>query len=208
MIFVSKPFLQPKGICLVTQPLTSIMNDKKQNDVCNVAVLSMKGDLSGSLADANASLSCLLDDLMDGKYPVIIGHPESFDTQLGQQILKELHRQGMIILVCIDEFHQSGDRFWDSFRPSMMRSSTSLRMYGVKNCPVICMTATATEADVDMVVTSLGLRSKPVVLTASPILSHIKFSVIRLVRRRPYYQSYHINCTSIFTPSQLNFSLT
>ena len=151
------------------------MNEKKENDICRVAVLSMRGDLSG--ADGDASLSCSLSDLMDGKYDVIIGHPESFDTPLGQKILKELQRQGRIILICIDEFHQSGH--WDTFRPSMMRSSTSLRMYGVEGCPSLVMTATATQGEVDMVIAALGLRTPPVVLAMSPIQSHIKFSVIR-----------------------------
>ena len=30
----------PKGICIVTQPLTSIMNEKIQSNICPVAVLS------------------------------------------------------------------------------------------------------------------------------------------------------------------------
>ena len=153
------------------------MNEKKKNDVCRVAVLSMAGELSGDNEDEEASLSCPLSDILDGKIDAILGHPESFDTSLGQRTLKELHRQGRIILVCIDEFHQSGH--WENFRPSMMRSSTSLRMYGVKDCPSIAMTATATQAEVDMVIAALGLRTKPVVLTASPIQSHIKFSIIR-----------------------------
>lgn len=64
-------------------------------------------------------------------------------------------------------------------RPSMLRSSTSLRLFGVKNCPTLAMSATMTDAEVKEVVAALGLRCPPVLLTASPILSHIKFSIIR-----------------------------
>ena len=61
----------------------------------------------------------------------------------------------------------------------MLRSSTSLRLYGVKNCVTLAMTATATSAEVKEVVTPLGLRTAPILLTISPILPHIKFSVLR-----------------------------
>ena len=61
----------------------------------------------------------------------------------------------------------------------MMKWSTGLRLYGVQNCPSIAMTATATEKEIGEVVKALGLREKPVILTSSPVLAHIKFSIIR-----------------------------
>ena len=41
------------------------------------------------------------------------------------------------------------------------------------------MTATATKKEIDDVVKALGLRSAPVILTSTPVQSHIKFSIIR-----------------------------
>ena len=94
-------------MCIVTQPLTSIMKEKKNNGICEAAVLSMTGDLSTSLDEEDgSSLSCDLHDLLDGKYPVLFGHPESFDSKLGQRILRELQRRDRILMICIDEFHQ------------------------------------------------------------------------------------------------------
>ena len=154
------------------------MNEKKNNDVCPAAVLSMTGELSVS-EDHDATLSCLLSDLLDGKYPAVFGHPESFETRLGRTILKELQRRDLILLICIDEFHQYGEGYWETFRPTMMKSSTALRLYGVKNCPSIVMTATATQEEVDLVVQCLGLRTTPIVLAMSPVQSHIKFSIVR-----------------------------
>ena len=61
----------------------------------------------------------------------------------------------------------------------MMKMSTGLRLYGVRNCPSIAMTATATENEIGEVVKALGLREKPVILTSSPVQAHIKFSIIR-----------------------------
>ena len=84
-------------------------------------ILSMAGHLSASSEADDAELSCLLEDLLEGKFLVIIGHPESFDSKLGQRILRELQRRGLIVLICIDEFHQGGSGHWDSFRSSVKR---------------------------------------------------------------------------------------
>ena len=169
-----------KGVCIVTQPLSSIMNQKIKNDVCGAAVLSMAGDLATSKAnDEDASLSCNLRELLNGAYPILFGHPESFDSKLGQHILRELQKLDRLVLICIDEFHQAGEGHWNIFRPNMMRGSAGLRLYGVKNCPTLAMTATATNEEIKEVVTALGLRSLPVILTSSPVQSHIKFSMIR-----------------------------
>ena len=140
----------------------------------------MSGELSTSSEDEeNTGLSCDLHDLLNGEFPIILGHPESFDSKLGQHILRELQRLDRIILICIDEFHQGGEGHWDSFRPTMMRASTGLRLYAVKNCPSLAMTATATSKEIEAVVAALGLRKSPVVLTSTPVQSHIKFSIVR-----------------------------
>ena len=169
-----------KGVGIITQPLSSIMKEKKKNGVCEAAVLSMTGELStSSEGDEGPNLSCDLNDLLDGKFPILFGHPESFDSKLGQHILRELQRLDRIILIGIDEFHQAGQGHWSCFRPNMMKGSTGLRLYGVKNCPTVAMTATATNSEIKEVVAALGLRTPPVILTSSPIQAHIKFSVVR-----------------------------
>ena len=100
----------PRGVCIVTQPLSSIMQQKMNNDVCSAAVLSMGGGLTVSTQvgeeDDGVRLSCNLDDLLHGLYPVLFGHPESFDSKLGQHILRQLQKLDRLILLCIDEFHQ------------------------------------------------------------------------------------------------------
>ena len=118
----------PKGVCIVTQPLTSIMKQKKVNPICEAAVLSMSGDISTSSLDNDneAILSCDLARLLAGDYPVLFAHPESFDSKLGRYILRELQKRGMLLLICIDEFHQGGEGHWSSFRPEMMRGRNCL----------------------------------------------------------------------------------
>ena len=67
-----KIFANNKGVAIVTQPLSSIMNEKLKNPIVNAAVLTMRGKLKKDESD-EAELSCLEQDVMDGKFPVIIG---------------------------------------------------------------------------------------------------------------------------------------
>ena len=84
------------------------MNEKLKNTIAKTAVLTMRGKLknSDSVGDDEAELSCLEEDVLDGEYPVIIGHPESWGSPRGQRLLLELKKRDMILLVAIDEFHQ------------------------------------------------------------------------------------------------------
>ena len=84
-----------------------------------------------------------------------------------------------MILICIDEFHQGGESHWSTFRPNMMKGSTGLRLYGIKNCSTLAMTATATNGEIQEVIKALGLRTPPAILTSDPIQPHIKFSMVR-----------------------------
>ena len=61
----------------------------------------------------------------------------------------------------------------------MKTATARMRLFSVPGAPALAMTATATKEDVDAMIRNLGLRSKPVVLRASPIQSHIKFSVVK-----------------------------
>ena len=60
-----------------------------------------------------------------------------------------------------------------------MQLSTGLRLYGIKDCPSLAMTATCTSEEIAQVSKALGLRIPPVILTSTPVQSHLKFSVVR-----------------------------
>jgi superfamily II DNA helicase RecQ len=178
---------RPKGVTLITQPLTGLMLEQLNNPICPVAVLSMAGEITigassstgGDMAE-QARLSCTMDDLLEGRFPVIIGHPESFATPLGQLILRELQRRDQILQVVIDEFHTNAA--WSKFRPNLMKQSCGLRAFARKGAPVCVLTATATEKVVREVESGLGLErshARPVLLTSNPVQAHIKISVIR-----------------------------
>jgi superfamily II DNA helicase RecQ len=174
---------RPKGVTVITQPLTGLMLEQLSNPICPVAVLSMAGEVSisrGGELPEQARLSCSIEDLIDGKFPVIIGHPESFSTPLGQRILGELQRRDQILQIVIDEFHTNSA--WSKFRPALMKQSCGLRAFARKGAPVCIMTATATEKVVREVVVGLGLersQRSTVMLVSNPVQEHIKMSVIK-----------------------------
>ena len=59
-----------KGVTIITQPLSSIMNQKMNNKICEVAVLSMTGQLrTSSGRDEDADLSCDVSDLLGTSGP-------------------------------------------------------------------------------------------------------------------------------------------
>ena len=89
----------PKGIAIVTQPLSAIMNEKMKNKDVKTAFLSMTGKLKNEEGQDDAELDCIENDVLEGVYPVVIGHPESWGSRRGQRLLMEMRKQNMILLV-------------------------------------------------------------------------------------------------------------
>ena len=71
-----KIFANKKGVAVVTQPLTAIMNQKLKNSIVRTAVLTMRGKLKKDESD-ETELSCIEQEVLDGKFPVIIGKGQS-----------------------------------------------------------------------------------------------------------------------------------
>ena len=171
-----------KGLTIVLQPLSNLQNEKLSNNIAKVAVLSMGQSISVLGEDVEgkkAVLSCTLEEVLSGKYSVLLAHPESFATSLGQQILVALQRTNLLLLIVIDEVHQGCEGHWDSFRPDMLRLSCGLRVYARKNAPVIAMTATAKEDEIKQVISMLGLREEPVLIWSCPVQKYHKFSILK-----------------------------
>ena len=158
------------------------MNEKMRGVIGRVAVLSMGQELTvmeeGEGRD-KAVLSCSLDELLSGSITVLIGHPESFSTPRGREIMAALQALDRVLGVTIDEFHQGGEGHWKAFRPDMLRLSCSLRIFCRRGAAVLVMTATALAHEIREVVDMLVLRTCPVVLYSNPVLPYHKYSVIR-----------------------------
>ena len=109
---------EPRGLTLVVQPLSSLMQEKMDNRIAPSAVLSMGQELTvmGEGGDGEkAVLSCSLEELFSGRVAILFGHPESFSTPLGQFILSRAQKENLILLVVLDEWHASDE--WHNFRP-------------------------------------------------------------------------------------------
>ena len=61
----------------------------------------------------------------------------------------------------------------------MKTVTARMRIFSVPGAPALAMTATATKEEVSAMTKNLGLRETPVILRASPIQDHIKFSVVK-----------------------------
>jgi superfamily II DNA helicase RecQ len=175
-----KVFANSKGIAVVTQPLTAIMNEKLKSHLVKTAVLSMRGKLKKEEGNEDeVELSCLEDEVLDGKFPVVIGHPESWGSNRGQKLLLELKKRQMVLMVGIDEFHQGQVGHWEEFRPNMMKIIGRLRIFRVTGAPCLAMSATATSEEVSATISNLGFRTVPVLLQASPTQQNIKLVKIK-----------------------------
>ena len=204
ILVMRKVMEEPRGLMVVVQPLTNIMMEKMRGVIGRVAVLSMGQEMTvmeeGEGRD-KAVLSCSLEELLSGRITVLIGHPESFSTPRGRQIMAALAANDRILGITIDEFHQvfvasqlfihveqsgqndsifqGAEGHWKAFRPDMLRIACGLRIYSRKGSPVVVMTATTTMKEIVCVEEMLVLRTSPVVLYSNPVLPYHKYSVIR-----------------------------
>ena len=138
----------------------------------------MAGRLKQS--DDQALLSSIEEEVLSGSFPVIIGHPESWGSDRGQKLLRNLQSQEMIQLNFVDEMHQGLDDHWKKIRPEMKTLTGRLRIFAVRDSPTVAMTATATDVEVAAIIKNLGFRTAPAILKASPVQPHIKF--VKLIR--------------------------
>ena len=105
------------GVSVGTQPLSLIMEDKISNGLVPTAVLTMGGQIRKELNDTGeASLSTPEQSILEGAYPVLIGHPESWANAVGQKLLKNLQQRGLVLFTFIDELHQGLECHWNSIR--------------------------------------------------------------------------------------------
>ena len=109
-LVLRKTAKEPKGLVVVTQPLSNLMNEKLRGSVGRVAVLSMGQDMTMVQEEREKGekvvLSCSLDELLSGSISVLIGHPESFSTPRGREVMAALQAKDRVLAVVIDEFHQ------------------------------------------------------------------------------------------------------
>lgn len=112
--------LNPTGIVVVGQPLSSLINEQHTNPLrVPVLTMSMGGKVRGTSVDGigmppslgqdsaeRLSKDVSVEEACGGRFAVFCGHPESFDSKPGQEVLRRMAREGMIMSVMLDEVHQ------------------------------------------------------------------------------------------------------
>ena len=167
------------GVGLGCQPLSSIMEEKLISPYISTGTISMQGSFKSSVSeedDDDVNLSAPLADVKGGKIKVLLGHPESWTSKTGKDILDSLQEKGLILFTFLDEAHVPLGRHWDTFRPQMKLVSGMLRGKAVRGSPMLAMSATLTvPEEVSELHKILGLRSEnTVVLQSNPIQKHHK----------------------------------
>ena len=68
------------GVSVGTQPLSILMEEKMNDKLVPTAVLSMQGQLKrvSMEEEGSFSLSSPEEEVLQGLYPVLLGHPESW----------------------------------------------------------------------------------------------------------------------------------
>ena len=70
------------GVSVGTQPLSILMEEKMNDKLVPTAVLSMQGQLKRiSDGEGETSLSSPEDEVLQGLFPVLLGHPESWASE-------------------------------------------------------------------------------------------------------------------------------
>ena len=75
----------------------------------------LSGTAEGVLTDVSVEEAC------NGKFAVFFAHPEAFDSKKGQEVLRRMADNGMIMSVMLDEVHQGLEGHWNVIRPGMLR---------------------------------------------------------------------------------------
>ena len=117
ILLLRKIFGVTNGVAVGTQPLSLIMEEKVRSTVVPTAVVTMQGQIKQHLDErGEAQLSSPKEDLLQGKFPLLIGHPESWSNTVGQELLRNLQEKGIALLNFVDEMHQGLEEHWNSIR--------------------------------------------------------------------------------------------
>lgn len=177
-ILLREVFQEPQGLIIMLVPLTGIINELLENKNVATAAVTMNGQIYGR-GIGGGRISLGEEDILSGRFMRIVMHPESLKSPMIEKLLLKLKLKQRVVGAIIDEFHINQPRHWASFRPGMDEQSARVRVFLRKGAPTGLLSATASQAEVDLAIESFGLKSAPVVLAESPVKKHVKFVVLK-----------------------------
>ena len=147
----------------LTAPMEEFCRDNKDIVCVTMDGLIKNGD------GANVSL----EEAVSGKYKLIYGHGESFNTPTGREIAKRV--EGRLIFIGKDEAHVSFlDQWGGSFRSELYSVPAELKAQANKNIPCFIASATLTLEDEEKVKKMMKIRKNLVIIRQNPILDNIR----------------------------------
>ena len=169
----------PHGVTIIMFPLSDLINEVMKTCPLGLTIGFVK--MSGAVevdSESNVSMSHKIEDMCSGRISVLVGHPESFSSPAGCQILDSLQEKNLIMQLVVDEAHTGLTSQWaGSFRNGMLSAPARVRVKCQEDAPVLAMSATLTKRDTSELMSSLDLlASKTVLIRENPVLSNIKYS--------------------------------
>ena len=168
------PALASEGLCLVITPLIALM--KEQVDRLNSMEIKAIAIHSGMTGE---EIDIALDNCIYGNVKFLYISPERISTNLFQNKAARFN----LSLVAVDEAHCISQWGYD-FRPSYLKIA-ALRDVIPENTPFLALTATATTAVVDDIMTKLRFK-KPNVLKMSFERKNITYLARRVEDKGSY----------------------
>jgi ATP-dependent DNA helicase RecQ len=160
------PAMLLDGVCIVISPLIALMKDQVyQLNKRGIGAAAIYSGMTFSEMDIH------LDEAVEGKLKFIYVSPERLKTQLFIERLKRMK----VSLLAIDEAHCISKWGYD-FRPAYLLIH-EIKSYLPQSCPIIALTATATELIRKDIVEKLKLK-KPQLFVQSFARENLSYSVI------------------------------
>ena len=143
------PALMQEGTALVVSPLIALMKNQVDSIRSFATDDSVAHVLNSSLSKVETNR--VFDDVRAGKTKLLFVAPES----LGKESYVEIFKEITISFVAIDEAHCISEWGHD-FRPEYRKIKETVG--AISNCPIIALTATATEKVAQDIQKSLGMK--------------------------------------------------
>lgn len=170
----------PLGI--VCCPLSAIMEDKIR-DQENSGMLSMYGGYKTGRKDLEAASSSE-ENFLSEKLTLIYGHPESYTTEIGKNVLESNEER-----ICLYATDEVGFNIWGpDFRILMSSVPGSIRAFS-PSAPLICMSATIGKIEQKKIMEDLGMTNRLLkIIDYNPVPNHILISKLkRPSNQKPFY---------------------
>lgn len=162
-----------QGIGIVTMPLSAI-GEELMNSSEDIAYITMDGEIKAD-GSHNVKMSHSIEEIIEGKFKMVVGHEESFNSSTGRMLVDALSRENRIIFTGKDEVQRGLKPYWGgTFRPELYSVPAELKTQANKNSPCLVASATLPFHEIEDVKSMMKFRKNLVIIRQNPILDHTR----------------------------------